>query len=90
MQMFGALVGYAPFTCAQARLVGRTPFSHALDKYGVHGLHSAFLIAWMRTKCTEISMILSATLMFFQSIGGGPPLNTDYSCDLVVTKLKLQ
>lgn len=70
MQLFGALVGYAPFTCAQARLVGRTPFSHALDKYGVHGLHSAFLIAWMRKKCTKMSMILTVTLMFFSEYWG--------------------
>lgn len=51
MQTFGAPVGY--FTCAQARQVGRTPFSHTLDKYGVHGLHSTFLIAWMMTEGEE-------------------------------------
>lgn len=37
---------YVPFTCAQARLVGRTLFSDALHKYGVHRLHSTFLVPW--------------------------------------------
>lgn len=79
-------MGCAPFTCAQARQVGRTPFSHTLDKYGVHGLHSAFLIAWMRKKRTQISMILSVTLMLYYwgVLGGGAPLNTDDFRELVV------
>lgn len=38
---------YFFFTCAQARLVCRTLFPHIFHKYGVHRLHSAFLIAWM-------------------------------------------
>lgn len=36
-----------PLTCAQTGLVGWTFFSHTLHKYGVHGLHFIFLIAWM-------------------------------------------
>lgn len=47
----------AAVTCAQARLVGGSFVSHTLHKYGIHRLHSAFLIPWM-TENKEIRLHL--------------------------------
>lgn len=57
-----------PLTCAQARLVGRTLFSHALHKYGVHGLHSTLLKAWIR-KLNAKMIPSSINLGIFLGVG---------------------
>lgn len=76
------------FTCTQARLVGRALFPHALHKYGVHGLHSTLLIAWMMTdreeKMIKMRDFIYKSDIFFSVWAAYCPV---YFCSyLIVTK----